>query len=261
MRTRLSAAMRRMFLIAVIAIPFACPCQDEASTSNVSPATRQRLLSGAVALAISADNVPLLKQLHDLGWDPRQPMCDPSSPESQMSSLHAAAEFSSLETMRWLLGNFALEKAGRDAKGRFPIEYTLHSSSEKAKEIRRLLERADNGGLAGLIEAVLTHLGGKDSEIQWIVDVTATPDPVLVARLLRNRFGEMLEYHGDDDVQRRLTKGNAELIRIKIRKADGVGHQFSIDRQTGPSSGYGVAGTVKSEFGYWVAKISDTWRS
>jgi hypothetical protein len=225
----------------------------------------QKLLSGAVHMAILRQDVEHLKKLRDLGWDPKKPIIEESLIEDKWPTLHAAVLHRSPKVVEWLVTEAGVEKDQRGLHREFAISHDYSGDDEISKSIIALLKRDDDGGIEGLFDALLDEMEPWENhdEKRIIIDATDTPDPELFLKQLRKRCGAAEAVKDRKEILKQLDAAvhGMELITISIKKASDDGYSYSLEWNSGPLSGGGQTGKVFSKHGYWIVELEGGWDS
>jgi hypothetical protein len=224
----------------------------------------QSLLTGAVSLAILKDDVELLKKLRLMGWDPKKPLGQSNLINDGCQSLHAAAISHSSKTVEWLITEVGIEKDKRGKNNEYAISL-VDGSDQDAKEVIRLLARPSDGGLTGLIDAVLDKIGPLQAmpERRIIVDASDTPDPNLLLKRLQIRYKGVEAVRNRKAIVQQLANAvdEIELITISIKKVNDAEYRYTFSENRGPMAGHGANGTAVSKHGYWITSLEGGYDS
>lgn len=219
----------------------------------------QEMLSGAVELAIMREDIDFLRKLREMGWNPKMPLVGKKLTSDGWPALHAAALLRSPLVIEWLITEAGVEKDQRGKRNEYAISWDSSDPDEISKEVIELLRRDDDGGIEGLFDAVLDAMepfyAGDKKRI--IIDATGTPNPERFLKQLRKRCERAEAVKNKEEVIKQLKEGKdeLELIAISIRKTGDAEYEYSFSRNSGPLSGSGENGTVKSKYGYWIARL------
>lgn len=255
--------------LTIITTPLARPGDETVPTGRpgemMDQEIVQKLLSGAVHMAILRQDVEHLKKLRELGWDPKKPISEESLIEDQWPTLHAAVLHRSPKVVEWLVIEAGVEKDQRGLHREFAISHDYSGDDEISKSIIALLKRDNDGGIEGLFEALIDEMEPWEDHDQKriIIDVADTPDPELFLKQLRKRCGTVETVKNRKEVLKQLEAAahGMELITISIKKTGDAEYSYSLNWNSGPLSGGGQNGKVLSKHGYWIVELEGGWDS